>query len=92
MNVHIANFDPVKIGGGWTATRYLYEGLSCVDYDQADVYLITGASMVNHSDVEKAKQDGKRIVADPKPQHGHEPYESICTASRPIDISKQVGA
>lgn len=62
MNVHIANFDPVKIGGGWTATRYLYEGLSCVDYDQADVYLITGASMVNHSDVEKAKQDGKRIV------------------------------
>lgn len=62
MNVHIANYEPDRRGGGWTAARYLHDGLNATDYDNAEVYLICGPTMVAHSDVEKAKRDGKRIV------------------------------
>jgi glycosyltransferase involved in cell wall biosynthesis len=62
MRVHIANYEPDRVGGGWTAARYLYEGLECVDYDQADIFLICGASMVSHDQVQQAKNDGKKIV------------------------------
>lgn len=62
MKIHLAKYEPNRIGGGWTQSRYLAEGLNHVSYDQADIYLITSASMVQRSDVEKAKADGKKVV------------------------------
>lgn len=62
MKVHVLNYEPNRIGGGWTAARYLYEGLEAVSYEEADTVLITGPTMASHSDVEKAKSDGKKIV------------------------------
>lgn len=61
MQVHIANYQD-RIGGGWTQAKYLAEGLGNVPYEEADIYLIAGPSQVNHDDVTKAKQDGKKIV------------------------------
>lgn len=62
MKVHILNYEPNRIGGGWTAARYLYEGLESLPYDESDTILITGPTMASHGDVEKAKSDGKKIV------------------------------
>lgn len=62
MKIHILNYEPDRRGGGWTAARYLHEGLDCVDYDSAEVILITGPTMASHEDVEQAKADGKKIV------------------------------
>ena len=62
MKVSILNYEPGKMGGGWTAARYLHEGLECVSYDEADVILITGPTMATHDQVDQAKRDGKKIV------------------------------
>lgn len=62
MKIHLANYQPNRLGGGWTASRYLYEGLGATDYDSADIYFITSPTMVSHDEVEKAKADGKKIV------------------------------
>lgn len=62
MKIHLLNYEPNRIGGGWTAARYLADGLNHVPYDEADTVLITGATMVSYDDVEKAKLDGKKIV------------------------------
>lgn len=62
MNIHILNYEPDRLGGGWTAARYLYEGLNGVSYDEADVVLITGPTMATHDQVAQAKRDGKKIV------------------------------
>lgn len=62
MKIHIPEYDQSKTGGGWTQTAYLYSGLGCVSYEEADVYLITGATMVAYDQVEKAKNDGKKVV------------------------------
>lgn len=62
MKTHILNYNPDRLGGGWTAARYLYYGLDCVSYDEADTVIITGPTMASYDDVEKAKLDGKKIV------------------------------
>lgn len=62
MSVHIANYEPDRLGGGWTQARYLYEGLGGVSYEEADTVLICGPTMASHEQVEKAKRDGKKIV------------------------------
>jgi glycosyltransferase involved in cell wall biosynthesis len=62
MNVHIANYEPDRIGGGWTAARYLYEGLGSVAYAEADTYLICGPTMVSRNEVAQAKLDNKKII------------------------------
>lgn len=62
MKCHILNYEPNRMGGGWTAARYLHEGLECVPYHEADVIIITGATMCTHDQVEQAKRDGKKIV------------------------------
>lgn len=62
MKVHIANYEPDKVGGGWTAARYLAEGLDHTSYDDADTFLICGPTMVSHDAVSQAKRDGKKIV------------------------------
>lgn len=63
MNICIANYDPDKIGGGWTFADNLAKGLGgSASYAKADIYLIAGASMVDRGAVQKAKDDGKKIV------------------------------
>lgn len=62
MTTHILNYEPDRIGGGWTAARYLYEGLGGVSYADADIVLITGPTMASHDQVNQAKADGKKIV------------------------------
>jgi hypothetical protein len=62
LSVHIANYEPDRRGGGWTAARYLYEGLNALSYEESDIYLICGATMVSHDEVSQAKADGKKIV------------------------------
>lgn len=62
MKVHVAGYEPNRIGGGWTASRYLHEGLGGVGYDEAEIVLISGATMVDRSLVDRAKQEGKKIV------------------------------
>jgi glycosyltransferase involved in cell wall biosynthesis len=62
MKVHIPKHDEKKIGGGWTATRYLAQGLEAVSYEEADTYLITGPTLVSHAEVDQARRDKKRII------------------------------
>lgn len=62
MRTHLLNYQPDRTGGGWTAARYLYSGLDCVDYESADTVLICGPTMASHDDVLRAKQDGKKVV------------------------------
>lgn len=73
MKIHILNYEPTRLGGGWQAARYLYEGLGCVGYDEADIVLITGPTMATSEQVNKAKQDGKKIVLrlDNMPRHSN---------------------
>lgn len=63
MKIHLANFDPQRQGGGWTFQHNFAKGVPTEpNYDEADIYFITSASMVGHEDVERAKKDGKKIV------------------------------
>ena len=61
MNVHILNFEPDRRGGGWSAARNLYTEFNS-SYEDAEVVLITGPTMVSHEQVDQAKRDGKKIV------------------------------
>ncbi len=62
MKIHLLNYEPDRIGGGWTASRYLAEGLGHVPYEEADTVLITSPTMASHDDVARATADGKKIV------------------------------
>lgn len=61
MKLHLLNYQE-RIGGGWTQSKYLHDGLGHVSYDEADTVLITGPTMASHDEVERAKKDGKKIV------------------------------
>lgn len=56
--IHIPSQN--KIGGGWSFANNLSR--ISAPYDEAEVYLIPGATMVERSEVERAKADGKKIV------------------------------
>lgn len=62
MKLHIANYEPQRRGGGWTFQANLAKGLERHSYDEADTYFITSPSIVQRSEVVKAKQAGKKIV------------------------------
>lgn len=63
MSIHIANYQPDKLGGGWSFANNFIKGLDGQTvYEDADVYFICGPTMVSYDDVNKAKQDGKKIV------------------------------
>lgn len=62
VNIHIANYEPDRNGGGWTFARYFADHFGQSSYEDADIYFITSASMVQRDDVKKAKDDGKKIV------------------------------
>lgn len=61
MKTHIINYEPNRIGGGWSAARNLYSEFNS-SYEEAEAVLICGPTMVSHGEVEKAKSDGKKIV------------------------------
>lgn len=61
MKVHIANYEPGRIGGGWTFAKNIYSAFNA-SYDEADIYFICGATQASHDDVRQAKADGKKIV------------------------------
>lgn len=65
MKVYIAKYEPDRIGGGWSFSRNLANGLGeqfTTNYEEADVYFICSPSMVQREDVQKAKSDGKKII------------------------------
>ena len=62
MNIHIANYEPDRNGGGWTFARYFASHFGQSNYEDADIYFITSASMVQRDEVKQAKADGKKIV------------------------------
>lgn len=62
MKIHIANYEPGRIGGGWTFADNFAKGLGQSAYEDADIYFIPSATMVSHEEVAKAKADGKKIV------------------------------
>jgi glycosyltransferase involved in cell wall biosynthesis len=62
VKLHIANYEPNRVGGGWTFQNNLAKGLGQTPYDEADIYFITSPSIVQRSEVVQAKTDGKRIV------------------------------
>lgn len=64
MKLYIAKQDDNRLGGGWSwidnAKKALGEHL--VSYEDSDIYLIPSPSMVSKEEVDKAKDDGKKIV------------------------------
>lgn len=62
MNIHLANYDPKRTGGGWTFMRNFAKGIELSDYQESDVYFIAGPTLVSREQVERAKVDGKKIV------------------------------
>lgn len=62
MKIFIPNYQPERIGGGWTWTRYFVDFFGQSSYQDADIYLIPSASMVSRDEVIQAKRDGKKIV------------------------------
>lgn len=64
MKVHLANYQPNRLGGGWSFANNFAKGLGdkLATYEDADVYFICGPTMVSYEEVEQAKRDNKRIV------------------------------
>lgn len=64
MKIFLANYEPGRIGGGWSFARNFVKGMNGIttNYDEADIYFITSASMVSREDAMKAKEDNKKIV------------------------------
>ena len=65
MKIHLAKYEPNRIGGGWTFMRNLVKAMQeelFVDYENADIYFIASPSMVSRDEVKQAKADGKSIV------------------------------
>ncbi len=62
--IHIASFEPGRLGGGWTWAREFAKGIGerLSDYDKAQVYIVPSPSMVQRAEVERAKADGKFII------------------------------
>jgi len=62
VKLHLANYEPNRIGGGWSFANNFAKHMELHAYEYCDTYFITSASMVQREDVLKAKQDGKRVV------------------------------
>lgn len=62
MRIHIANYEPSRIGGGWTFARNLAKVLDHVAYNDSNIYFIPSPSMVQRNEVDKAWEDGKKII------------------------------
>lgn len=62
MKIHTANYQPAKLGGGWSFANNFVKGVGQSNYEESDIYFIPAPTMVSKEDVDKAKLDGKKIV------------------------------
>lgn len=64
MKVYLSAYEPGRNGGGWSFQRNLAKSLGddVTSYEEADIFFVTGASMLKPEEAEKAKRDGKKIV------------------------------
>lgn len=62
MRIHLAKYEPGRQGGGWSFQGNFAKVFELSEYESADLYFITSASMVSRDEVEQAKRDGKKIV------------------------------
>lgn len=64
LKIHLANYEPNRQGGGWTFANNLVKAMGdkITGYDEAEIYFIAGPTMVSREAVEKAKDEGKKIV------------------------------
>lgn len=65
MKIYLANDSKQGYGGGWTFLRNLRKALPKVisdNYNEADIYFISGATMLTRENVLQAKKDNKKIV------------------------------
>lgn len=64
MKIFLAAYQPDRVGGGWSFSRNLAKSLGddVVSYDEADIFFVSGASMIKPEEAEQAKRDGKKVV------------------------------
>lgn len=66
IKIYIANQSKQTIGGGWTFidnfTKGIKDKAEIVKIEEADIYLIPGATMVPRDEVEMVKEAGTKIV------------------------------
>jgi glycosyltransferase involved in cell wall biosynthesis len=64
VKIYLANYQPDRLGGGWSFARNFVKGMgdSISSYEDADIFFVTSASMTTREDVAKAKADGKKVV------------------------------
>lgn len=65
MKIYLANYEPNRVGGGWSFCRNLAKALGddfTTNYEEADIYLVASPTMAQRDEVEKAKSEGKKIV------------------------------
>jgi hypothetical protein len=64
MKIHLAKYEPERIGGGWTFMRNFAKGMKgdLTSYEEADIYFISSPSIVSRDEVFQAKKDGKKIL------------------------------
>lgn len=60
--IYIAKQDEAKLGGGWSWISNAKKSITTTNYQDAKVYLIPSPSMVSKEEVDKAIEDGKKIV------------------------------
>ena len=60
MQLHIANYEPNRIGGGWRFQAGLAKSFEHTE--DSDIYFITSPSIVQRAEVVQAKSQGKKIV------------------------------
>jgi len=62
--IHIAKYEPNRLGGGWTWAREFAKGIGgrLGSYQESQVYVIPSPSMVEREEVNRAKADGKFIM------------------------------
>ncbi len=62
--IHIAKYEPNRLGGGWTWAREFAKGIGgrLGSYEESQVYVIPSPSMVEREEVNRAKADGKFIM------------------------------
>lgn len=60
--IELANIDLGRLGGGWTFARNFVKAMGEELKTDAQIYFISGASMVSRDDVVAAKKAGKKIV------------------------------
>lgn len=65
MKILLPNYDEKATGGGWSFIANFKKAMSdfiTPNYDDADIFFLPSASMVDRATVEQAKHDGKKIV------------------------------